>query len=98
MDSKNNELRLLNSNDEVLCSVWCVTYYDEENEYDEGDTYFCHVITGLPCERFNQIFHGYCWDDNEKMRKLYKKLGECIEDDCELKLKIFDLDEIDYYI
>lgn len=97
MAIKNNELRLLNSKDEVLCSIDIVTYYDEENKFDEGETFFIHVLTGSQCQTVEQVFQGWGEQDKESQEQ-WEKLENFIKNDCDLKLKIFDLDTIDYYV
>ncbi|WP_300857228.1 hypothetical protein [uncultured Clostridium sp.] len=97
MDSKKSELRLLNDDDEVLCSIDVVMYYDEENEYDEGEIFFLHVLTGSQCETIEQVFQGWS-EQNKEAQEQWEKLENFIEDDRDLAQKICDLDEVDYYI
>lgn len=92
-----NELRLLNSNDEVLCSINTVTYYDEENEFDEGETFFLHVLTGSQCQYIEQVFQGW-GEQNKEAQEQWEKLENFIKNDCDLYQKIWDLNTIDYYI
>ncbi len=97
MASKNNELRLLNSDDEVLCSINTITYYDEENEFDDGETFFLHVLTNSQCQTIEQVFQGWSEQDKESQEQ-WEKLENFIKNDCDLYQKIWDLDTIDYYI
>lgn len=92
-----NELRLLNSGDEVLCSINTVTYYDEKNEFDEGETFFLHVLTGSECQTVDQIFQGWGEQDKE-LQEQWEILKNFIKNDCDLSQKIWDLDTVDYYI
>lgn len=97
MANINNELRLLNDKDEVLLSISTVTYYDEENELDEGETFYIHPLTGSECQTVRQILQGWSEQDKEDNNN-WNKLIEAIENDEELSQKIFDMDIIDYYV
>ncbi len=92
-----SKLRLLNSKDEVLCSIDTVTYYDEEDEFDEGETFFIHVLTGSECETIDQVFQGWS-EQNKEAQEQWEKLENFIKNDCNLYQKIWDLNTIDYYI
>ncbi|MEG1482922.1 MAG: hypothetical protein RSA57_03890 [Cetobacterium sp.] len=93
MANVNNELRLLNNRGEILCEINTITYYDENNEFDEGETFYIHPLTGSECQTVNQIFQG--WSDESKW---LNTLAEEIKNDRDLSQKIFNMDIIDYYM
>ena len=96
MATKNCELRLLNDKEVVLCSINTVTYYDDTNEFDEGETFYIHPLTGSECQTVGQILQGWS-EQNEEDNNNWNKLIEEIRSDEELIQKIFNVDTVDYY-
>lgn len=98
MEVKSTILRLLNEEDKVLCSIGAEVHYDENNEFDEGDIYFIHPMTGNKCELLEQCFSGWAEQEEEKNIQ-WILLKRRIKNDKELMQKIWhDLEKIDYYI
>lgn len=91
-----NELRLLNDNEEVLCKLDSVTHYDESIEFDEGETFFIHPMTGSECQIVSQCLDGWSEQDEESQEQ-WEKLIEAIQTDVDLSQKIFDMDVIYYF-
>ncbi len=97
MASITNQLRLINESDVVVCSIESITFYDEENEFDEGETFYIHPLTASQCQTVGQCFQGWSEQDKESNNQ-WDTLREKIENDSELSQKIFNMDSIDYYV
>lgn len=63
---KELELRLrLVEGLEVIASISTVLEYDETNEYDEGQVFFQHPVTGEMCEK-----RHFSWMDWRRYRRI----------------------------
>ncbi len=71
-------------------------YYDETNEFDEGEMTFTHVRTGTEHDTVDQVLSTWSEEDVNEQKK-WCKLVEAIENDELLSQKIFDEREIIEY-
>ena len=72
-------------------------FFDEENEFDEGELFFRHVMTDQLCNSAEQTLSGWSEQDETDNKNWRHLVNEINEDDM-LKQKIFDeMEEIEYY-
>jgi hypothetical protein len=90
-------INLRNDNDEILCSLEAVTYYDDNNEFDEGETFYIHPMTGEQCQTIDQCFQGWSEQDEESNNN-WNTLRELIKEDNDKEQYFADEVDIDYYI
>ena len=66
-----------------------VVYYNEWADFDEGEIFFRHPLTGDKVQTVNQILYG--WEEQENdLQKHWECLVESIKSDKELIEKIFN--------
>lgn len=63
--------------------------YDEENEFDEGELSFNHVVTGSKCNMVDLVLQGWSEVEEEDNQK-WETLINNMQNDSDLKQKIFD--------
>lgn len=93
----NNKLSLLNDKEEILCNIECITYYDEDNEFDEGETFYIHPLTGSECQTIGICLQGWSELDSKEQAN-WDALIEKIKSDSVLSQKLFMMDNIEYYV
>lgn len=97
MCEKKSELRLIGNGEKVLCSIAVEIFYNEENEFDEGDVFFIHPMTGSQCDTLDLCFVGWSEFDEESKNQ-WNNLRKQIENDSDLFQKLdYGMDKIDYY-
>lgn len=96
MAEKKCELRLLNDNDEVLCELGVIIYYDENDEFDEGESFYIHPLTGSECLTTDQVNQGWS-EQNPVYQDQWDNLIYQVDNDMDLYQKVWDMEVVEYY-
>ena len=92
---ESKDIRLLDKDENVLCSLEAIWIYDDEDEEDIGEFYYIHPMTSDYCEFPRYCLQGWSEVDAEDDAN-WEELVRCIEDDCYKNL-YYELNVIDYY-
>ena len=88
-------IRLLDKDENVLCSIEGVYIYEEDSD-DEGEFFYIHPTTGDYCEFASYCLQGWSEVDAEDNEN-WQKLIECIQEDSDLLNKFYcSYDGVDY--
>ena len=92
---KMKKIKLLDNKENILCQLDTIINYEENDE--EIQVYYVHPLTALRCETPKSCLQGWR-EQNENENNNWNILIENIINDIDLYQKLYDLEEIEYFI
>lgn len=92
---KMKKIKLLDDKENILCQLDTVINYEENDE--EIQVYYVHPLTSLRNENPKSCLQGWS-EQNEIENNNWNILIENIINDIDLYQKLYDLEEIEYFI
>lgn len=89
------KIKLLDNEENILCQLDTIINYEENDE--EIQVYYIHPLTGLRSETPKSCLQGWS-EQNENENNNWNILIENIINDIDLCQKLYDLEEIEYFI
>ena len=92
---KLKKIKLLDDKENILCQLDTIINYEENDE--EIQVYYVHPLTSLRNENPKSCLQGWS-EQNEIENNNWNILIENIINDIDLYQKLYDLEEIEYFI
>lgn len=92
---KMKKIKLLDNEENILCQLDTIINYEENDE--EIQVYYVHPLTGLISETPRSCLQDWS-EQNEIENNNWNILIENIINDIDLCQKLYDLEEIEYFI
>lgn len=89
------KIKLLDNEENILCQLDTIINYEENDE--EIQVYYVHPLTGLISKTPKSCLQGWS-EQNEIENNNWNILIENIINDIDLCQKLYDLEEIEYFI